>query len=156
MLEAAWERGCRLFLGFSLLALLPLCVRADADPQPDPKLSPSDVVRIQVEALRTSRIDIAFRFASPQNKAYTGPLSRFTEMLNSPTYVAMLSQGSVIYGPFRKEGGYAYQTVIFIPPGEEAVGYVFVLSKSYSDACDGCWLTDTVSRFEPTEKMRGT
>ena len=158
MRDHANPRRWRAVVCFSVLALLVVSAGQSAgyEPTPSPDLSPSDVVHIQVEALRSGRIDIVFRFASPQNKASTGPLPRFTEMLQSPTYLAMLHHRSAMYGPLRKEGGQAYQTVIVVPPGGEAVGYVFVLSKSYSDACDGCWMTDSVSRFEPEQKMRGT
>ena len=53
---------------------------------PDPALSPGDVVRIQLEALRRNDeqdrgIAVAFRFASPANRTNTGPLSRFIAMI---------------------------------------------------------------------------
>jgi len=127
-----------------------------SDPQPTPELAPDEVVRIQLDALKENRVDIVFRFASPENRAYTGPLSRFTEMLQSPAYLAILNHRSAIYGPLRKESGQAYQSVIVVPPGGQAVGYVFVLSKYYSSGCDGCWLTDSVTRFEPEKPLRGT
>lgn len=91
-----------------------------AEPETIPSLSPQDVVRIQLEALRADRIDIVFKFASPRNKAHTGPLSRFVGMLKSPTYAAMLNHRAVVYGPFRKESGQAFQTVILIPPEARA------------------------------------
>lgn len=158
MRQHSHRRGLLGVLRVSMTALLIVSAgwSAELEPAPSPDLSPSEVVRVQVDALKAGRIDIVFRFASRHNRAYAGPLPRFVEMLRSPTYLAMLNHASAMYGPLQKEGGYAYQTVTFIPPGGDAVGYVFVLSKSYSDACNGCWMTDSVSRFEPTEKMRGT
>ena len=49
--------------------------------RPSAEHAPQEVVRIQMEALRYNDeknrgIEIAFRFASPSNKADTGPLPR--------------------------------------------------------------------------------
>jgi hypothetical protein len=66
--------------------------------QPSPNLSPVEVVRIQVEALEKNDvphpnrgIEIAFRFASPENKRATGPLERFIQMVSSPAYRPLLN-----------------------------------------------------------------
>ena len=53
---------------------------------PRPELSPEEVIRIQLEALRHNDeqdrgIEVAFRFASPANRASTGPLPRFIRMI---------------------------------------------------------------------------
>ena len=56
--------------------------------EPDPSLSPQDVVSIQIEALQNNDtpyedrgIEITFNFASPTNKRVTGPLERFKVMV---------------------------------------------------------------------------
>ena len=56
--------------------------------QPDPSLSPQDVVSIQLEALRNNDtpydnrgIEVTFNFASPANKRITGPIERFAAMV---------------------------------------------------------------------------
>ena len=66
--------------------------------QPDPKYTPADVVRIQLQALRANDtpsknagIEVAFRFASPANKSTTGPLARFIDLVSSPPYRPMLN-----------------------------------------------------------------
>lgn len=53
-------------------------------PDPSPDLSPDQVVRIQLDAMARndepapdSGIATAFKFASPENQAQTGPLDRF-------------------------------------------------------------------------------
>ena len=97
------------------LALVPAVLPAQdgeagaADPLseslvPAPELSPGDVVRIQLEALRHNDdrnrgIDVAFRFASPANRASTGPLSRFIGMIRNGPYALMLGFGAASYGP---------------------------------------------------------
>jgi hypothetical protein len=50
--------------------------------EPSPLLSPDEVVKIQVAALKdndasNSGIELTFRFASPENRSTTGPLDRF-------------------------------------------------------------------------------
>ena len=77
-------RAPALLLAATLLASAPA---ASADPLaedlvPDPALTPEQVVRIQLEALRNNDagdrgIAVAFRFASPGNRQNTGPLPRF-------------------------------------------------------------------------------
>eukprot|EP00039_Didymoeca_costata_P006925 m.94662 g.94662 ORF g.94662 m.94662 type:complete len:270 (-) comp13455_c0_seq4:167-976(-) len=55
--------------------------------EPGPDVLPEDVVRLQMEALRNDRnchpagISACFAFASPDNKAATGPLDRFIRMI---------------------------------------------------------------------------
>ena len=58
----------------------------DEQLQPNPNLTPEDVIRIQVEALQNNDsqdtgIEITFRFASPANRQLTGPLNRFKRMV---------------------------------------------------------------------------
>ena len=71
---------------------------------PEPALSPGDVIRIQLEALRHNDeqdrgIAVAFRFASPANRANTGPLSRFTAMIKEGPYALMLDFRDATYDP---------------------------------------------------------
>ena len=74
----------------ALLVVLAAPVGASHLPQtePDPSLSPQDVVSIQIEALRNNDtpyedrgIEVTFNFASPTNKRATGPLERFKVMV---------------------------------------------------------------------------
>ena len=78
------------FLYFLLLISIPFQSYAlseieDTDPSPD--LKPSDVVRIQLKAMQQNDpsnlgIEATFRFASPSNKNFTDPLSRFIRLVN--------------------------------------------------------------------------
>ncbi|NIR89362.1 MAG: DUF4864 domain-containing protein [Gammaproteobacteria bacterium] len=117
-------------------------------PHPSPRLAPDEVVRIQLEALRANDerdrgIAIAFRFASPRNRASTGPLPRFARMIRQG-YGLMLEWVHAEYGPLRVEGAHAVQPVILI--GREAVvRYVFYLTRQKGGACTACWMTDAVT-----------
>jgi hypothetical protein len=62
---------------------------------PTPGLTPGQVVQIQLEALRLNDsrnrgIEVAFRFASPDNKLHTGPLPRFISMIHQRPYSLMV------------------------------------------------------------------
>ncbi len=83
----------------ALLVVLAAPVGATHLPQtePDPSLSPQDVVSIQIEALQHNDtpyedrgIEVTFNFASPTNKRMTGPLERFKVMVRNPVYGPMI------------------------------------------------------------------
>lgn len=122
----------------------------DDDVQPHPSLSPADVVRIQLEALRgndaqDSGIAVAFRFASPDNRRSTGPLPRFAAMIKREPYALMLHYTDVIYGPVTVAGRRAAQRVILSAPGRAPSTYVFHLARHEGPGpLHGCWLTDAV------------
>ena len=83
---------------------------------PSPTLSPGQVVRIQLEALRNNDLDgqgieLCYRFASPANKASTGPLPRFARMLESGMYSVMLSYHQAAYETMELVGDAARQRV---------------------------------------------
>ncbi|MFQ5938177.1 MAG: DUF4864 domain-containing protein [Acidiferrobacterales bacterium] len=122
---------------------------------PNPKFSPADVVRIQLEALRhndvphrNAGIELAFRFASPANKSTSGPLERFIAMVNNPVYRPMLNHRKVHYGAVEIESNAAVQAVILVGHSGERVGYLFSLSKQKSGRYASCWMTEAVIRFE--------
>ena len=133
----------------------------DADPEPSPDLSAADVVRIQVEALQANDdphpdagIEAAFRFASPGNRAATGPLPRFARMVKGPVYGDMLGFARAEYGEIALEGDRAAQRVTLVQDDGSRVTYVFTLSRQAGGEYDGCWMTDGVTRRPP--QLNGT
>ena len=65
--------------------------------QPSPKLLPDEVISIQLEALKNNNfpyenagIEQAWEFAHPSNREFTGPLTRFINMMLSSSYSIML------------------------------------------------------------------
>lgn len=128
-----------------------------ADLMPAPDLSPSEVVRIQVEALKNNDskdtgIEVTFRFASPANKQVTGPLSHFKQMVKNPAYRPMLNHKLAEFGTMRISGDTATQRVTIIEPNGQAAVYLFTLSKQDMPNCHGCWMTDSVVNI-PTHKQ---
>ena len=140
----------------ALLVVLAAPVGASHLPQtePDPSLSPRDVVSIQIEALRHNDtpyedrgIEVTFNFASPTNKRVTGPLERFKVMVRSPVYGPMIDHRSAEYVNVSVEGDFAQVDVILQSKDGQYLGYRFMLSRQHDDRYAGSWMTDAVSRF---------
>ena len=153
-MRLAAMRLAALLLAAALLA--PAVPAQPADVQPSPELTPSSVVRIQVEAMkrndvprRDAGIAVAFRFASPGNRRATGPLPRFTAMIRAG-YPGLLGFLRAEYGEPTVSGDRAVQAVTLVQRDGRRVTYGFALSKQSGGMCDGCWLTDAVvERPEP-------
>jgi hypothetical protein len=111
-------------------------------------------VQIQLNALRhnDSRnrgIEVAFRFASPDNKLQTGPLARFILMIQQGPYNLMLAYDNAAYDAIEIEENYARQRVTLIGSGL-VVAYEFYLSRQTEGVCIGCWMTDAVIAKRPS------
>lgn len=117
-------------------------------PSPSPDIAPEEVVRIQLDALRRNGesdqgIGVAFRFASPRNKASTGPLPRFIQMIKAGPYRLMLEFEQAHYAPVKVDGARARQGVTLVGRGEIR-SYVFILERQSGPTCKGCWMTEAV------------
>ena len=115
---------------------------------PDPALSPGDVVRIQLEALRHNDeqdrgIEVTFRFASPANRASTGPLSHFVAMIREGPYALMLDFHEATYGPVETLANRARQRVT-LTGARASTTYWFYLSRQSEPPYVDCWMTDSV------------
>ncbi len=141
----------------ALLVVLAAPVGATHLPQtePDPSLSPQDVVRIQIEALRNNDIpyedrgiEVTFNFASPANKRMTGPLELFKVMVRNPIYGPMINHRSAEYKNVRVEGDFAQIDVVLNSKEGEYLGYRFILSRQHGNQYEGSWMTDAVIRFD--------
>lgn len=138
------------------LALLALSAglsssRADeAMPVPSPERTPQEVVEIVVDALRTNAasdgdegIATVFRFASPANRAVTGPLERFTLMIKTG-YDDMLGHVSSRFDEMTVVDDRALQAVWLTQPSGTEVGYAFQLGRQHGGEYDGMWMTESV------------
>ena len=115
---------------------------------PGPALSPAEVVRIQLEALRHNDeqdrgIAVAFRFASPANRANTGPLPRFIAMIRQGPYALMLDYRDATYGPVETVSDRARQRVT-LTGARASTSYWFYLSRQSEPPYVDCWMTDAV------------
>ncbi len=142
-----------------LVAFAPLgpALSQEARTLPHASLAPEMVVRIQMEALGKNDephadrgIEITWRFASPDNKRFTGPLDRFKALIHGVAFEPMLTHISAEYENLRIDGPRAALDVIVLTRENRYQGYRFGLSRQTSPACDGCWMTDSVVPFEVT------
>ena len=86
------------------------------DAYPNPSLNPSDVVKMQLTAMQQNDasnlgIEVTFRFASPSNRRYTGPLERFIRLVKNPSYKHLLNHLDVNFMDPIIENGMAIQDV---------------------------------------------
>ena len=79
-----------------LIILLPTSLFAELQ-KPTPDIKPEDVVKIQLSSLMNNNqpyvnagIEQTWEFAHPSNRAFTGPIQRFTQMMYAPSYAVML------------------------------------------------------------------
>ncbi len=148
----------RSVLLWSVLLVLAGCSTEDplaelASQSPDPRLSPEEVVRIQMSAFRNNDaedrgIEIAFRFASPANRRLTGPLPRFARMMRTVLYEPMLVAEEVEVSAAEVRGNLARVNVSLRGPDGRAHGYVFFLTKQTTGDYAGSWMTEGVSLLE--------
>ncbi len=127
-----------------VVAFLALGLASARDTGPDASLSPSAVVRLQVEALGQGRIDTAFRFASPANRIATGPLARFAEIVRAPEYEPMLSYAAAHFESIGIIGSRAAVVATVLSPEGDRHAYLFELTRESAGELAGCWLTDSV------------
>ncbi len=141
----------------ALLVLLAVSVGANHLPQtePSPLLSPHDVVRIQIEALRMNDtpydnrgVEVTFNFASPANKRVTGPLERFKVMVRNPIYEPMIDHLNAEYENIIVEGDIARIDVILKAKEGDYLGYRFFLSRQRDNQYEGSWMTDAVMQID--------
>lgn len=145
---------------FSLIAAILLAnsssLRADdASLAPSSDYRPQEVVRIVIDALQRNSeaanndgIATVFRFASPGNRANTGPLNRFTKMIRQG-FPDMLNHAGARFDPMEINGNSAVQAVwLFTDSGAE-VGYAFKLGRQLSGKYQGMWMTDAVVPLGP-------
>ena len=128
-------------------------------PWPSPRHSPADVVAFQLDALdrndgpeQDTGIDIAYRFASPQNRYFTGPIDRFRRIVRAPAFRPMFDQKMVAYGATVRSGDVAIQPVTIEQSDGSLRSYVFQLSRQVSGPLAGCWMTDAVYPLEKEEE----
>ncbi len=131
--------------------LSPVIAESKDEPRPSPGLSPTEVVRIQLAALQRNDspspdagIALAYRFASPGNRAQSGSLENFVRMIHTG-YAEMLNHRSAQYEPVAMlDSGEALQGVTLKAANGQTLRYVFILSRQQGPPCTDCWMTDGV------------
>ena len=154
------NRRSLIFLAPALLALLlipvPRAAAQDLFPElvPSPDYRPADVVGIQMQALGSNDIpfedagiELTWRFASPSNKAVTGPLERFKTLFSSPAYLPMINHVELEIGEATLVDGEALVPVLITDGSGNKAGYMFTLGQQTQQPFENCWMTTGVIRM---------
>ena len=123
---------------------------------PNPELKANEIVSLQLMAMQQNDvsnhgIEITYRFASPQNKVQTGPLSRFIMLVKNPAYRPLLNHLDATFLNLKFEGNVAIQEVIITTSKGTRKGFRFLLSLQQGEQFKDCWMTDAVIPFEILE-----
>lgn len=123
-----------------------------ADAQPSPQLTPEDVIRLQIEALSSPgpippRIERCYRFASPANREHTGPIRRFTEMIELPKYRVLLGARKFLVGRATRAGNEAHLLLTVVDRDGNLALFRCFLSQQAAAPFANCWMTDAVVRI---------
>ena len=141
-----------LFVIFFLTIIFIVNIKADLI-KPNVEIKPDQVVKIQLNSLMNNNqpniddgIKQTWEFAHPSNKKYTGPLSKFVNLLKSESYNMLLNHlESEIIEVFKTNDKYGFEVIIL---GNDKNYYKFqwIVEKYYNDgALKDCWLTTSVS-----------
>jgi len=124
-----------------------------ADPlMPDPALSPTEVVSIQLNALQANDtpetdagIAQTWAFAHPDNKRVTGPLPRFAQMIKGPLYQMLLGHRAHEVKEISRTDNQAVFAVTVTSQTGSVVGYRWSVAKVTDGESAGAWMTVGVS-----------
>lgn len=129
--------------------------------EPVPTLTPLEVVTIQLQALRNNDendkgIEIAFRFASPRNRRFTGPVAKFASLFESTSFSPMLDPVDTEYMLPRITETVVVQPVRLTAQDGRVLIYLFLLSKQDQDPYQDCWMVEGVQPYlQPQGPDRG-
>jgi hypothetical protein len=130
------------------LALRPNCERP-----------PGLVVHIQVSALRNNDpttnegINTTWEFASPSNRAVTGPYANFVDLIKE-NFQPLLNAETVRYGRLFRSNDTAYRNVVVIGPDGSTDSYRWAVERQSGGQYDGCWMTTSVRPADSTTRAQ--
>ena len=146
---------CRLVPVCGALVLLAGCGGSQTA-WPSPRLTPAEVVGIQVGALQrynqptpNAGIWTAYQFASPANRQATGPYGRFLQIIRADSNRALLHSREWRIEDVRQTGSQAEVVVVVNDHAGALSRWTFSLSKQEHAGCKGCWMTDGVTASLP-------
>ena len=117
---------------------------------PNEKLLPYDVVKIQLEALKNNNenddgIKQTWVFAHPENKKSTGPYARFRIMIYGDQYRTLLNHTShKIELLMNSPNKYIFKIKI-LAKDKQLLFYEWHVEKASENSCKDCWFTSAVS-----------
>ena len=124
---------------------------------PTPDMKPDDVVRIQLKSLMKNNepylnagIEQTWEFAHPSNRAFTGPIQRFTQMMYAPSYSVMINHIKHDIFEVKLNENSAYFFIELTSDDGKMFGFKWTLQKVLEEGIfKNCWMTTSVSTPMP-------
>ncbi len=118
---------------------------------PNNKLEAFDVVKIQLEALKSNdKNDLGIKqtwlFAHPDNKKVTGPYERFRIMLYGQQYKHLINHSSHKINLITNSPNTFVYRIEILTDKKKLFFYEWHVQKGSSDNCKNCWFTSAVSQ----------
>ena len=116
-------------------------------------LKPLDVLMIQLNSLKNNNIpykdagiEQTWEFAHPINKAFTGPLERFKQMIYSDSYKILISHENVKTVILKESANKFLYKVYVLSKDKKKYYYIWQIEKVNQDGdFKDCWMTNRVS-----------
>ena len=142
-----------LILGvFLTLLFFSTASRSDDLVYPNPDMAPAEVIGIQLKGLQYNDMPEAdagirqtWAFAHPRNRAMTGPLPRFSNMLKGPGYGMMLNHASHRIVPANTGDGWRQYDVFMEAGNGKVLKLTWIVEKVTEGQYKDCWMTVAVS-----------
>ena len=117
---------------------------------PNEKLLPYDVVKIQLEALKNNNqndegIKQTWLFAHPDNKKITGPYERFRIMIYGAQYRSLLNHSSHKINLIMNTPNKHIFKIEILAKDKQLLFYEWHVQKASEKNCKDCWFTSGVS-----------
>ena len=121
--------------------------------KPKPALKPLDVLLIQLNSLKNNNtpytdagIEQTWEFAHPNNKAITGPLNKFKQMIYSKSYEILISHENSDITILKETENISIYKVIILSKDKKKYYYIWQVEKVLLDgSLKNCWMTTSVS-----------
>ena len=125
--------------------------------KPTPEINPEEVVKIQLSSLMNNNepylnagIEQTWEFAHPSNRAFTGPIQRFTQMMYAPSYAVMLDHKKHDIIEVKLAKNTAYFFIELTSTDGKMFGFKWTLEKVKEEGgFKDCWMTTAVSTPMP-------
>jgi len=121
--------------------------------KPNSNLKPFDVLMIQLNSLKNNNnpykdagIEQTWEFAHPNNKAVTGPLERFKQMIYSDSYKILISHENNKTIILKETSSKFIYKVYVLSKDKKKYYYIWQIEKVESEGkLKNCWMTTGVS-----------
>ncbi len=121
--------------------------------------TPEQVVALQIQSIREAesepeRMRTCYSLASPNNRAMTGPLEHFAELVVAPPYDHLAGAVDWQIGQATVSEGHAV-VLVSVTTVNDVHAYRFLLSQQIAPPYTDCWMTDGVEpiTFESFSKV---